>query len=114
MRTFLLIILPGLFVVNVSGQASFSPFASKLKTQKSNSLTELICSCSTMTVQFPLKRKVTVSEQNNFAIVDSQTIQIVLLRFSGFKKYANKQSMSDEKQLLNTYSKYELEYFKNE
>jgi hypothetical protein len=114
MRIFFLIILTGLFFINVSGQVSFSPVDSKLKTQKSNNLTELICSSSTMTVKFPLKHNVTVLEQNNFVTVDSQTIQITPLKFNDDKKSTNGQSMSDENQLLDEYSKYELDYFKNE
>ena len=114
MRIFLLIILTGLFFINVSGQVSFSPVDSKLKTQKSNDLTELICSSSSMTVKFPLNRNVTVSQQSNFVTVDSQTIQIIPLRFSDYKESTDGQSMGNEKQLLDVYSKYELEYFKNE
>jgi hypothetical protein len=114
MKTLLLLILTGLFVINVSGQVSFSPVDSKLKTQKSNNLTELVCSTSTMTVKFQLKRKVTVLQQNNFASIDSQTIQIIPLKFSGYKKSTSGQNANNEKELLDTYSKYELNYFKNE
>ena len=67
-----------------------------------------------MTVKFPLKRNVTVLEQNNFATVDSQAIQIMPLKFSGYKKSTNGESMSNEKQILEEYSNYELDYFKNE
>lgn len=114
MRTFLLLILTVLFAVNVSGQVSFSPVDSKLKTEKKNNLTELNCSSSTMTVKFSLKRNVTVLQQNNFATIDSQTIQVIPLKFTGYKKSTNGQNANNEKQLLDIYSKYELEYFKNE
>ena len=67
-----------------------------------------------MTVKFPLKRNVTVLQENNFATVDSQTIQITPLKFSDYKESTNGESPGDEKQLLDLYSKYELEYFKNE
>lgn len=106
--------LAGLFFINVSGQVSFSPVDSKLQTQQSNNLTELICSSLTMTVKFPLKRDVTVLHQNNFATVDSQVIQVIPLTFRGFKKSTNGLSMPEQKQLLDAYSKYELDYFKNE
>jgi hypothetical protein len=106
--------MTGLFVINVNGQLSFSPVDSKLKIQKSNNLTELICSSLTMTVKFQLQRHVTALQQNNFATVDSQIIQIIPLKFSGFKKSTNGQNLFDQKQLLDTYSKYELDYFKNE
>lgn len=114
MRTFLLIILTVLSITNVSGQASFSPIDSKLETQKVNILTELICSSSTMSVKFQLMGIVTVLQHNNFATVDSQTIQIIPLKFSDFKKNPNGQSMIDQKQLLEAYSRYELDYFINE
>jgi hypothetical protein len=114
MRIFLLIILTALFFINVSGQVSFSPVDSKLKTQKSNDLTELICSCPTMTVKFSLTRNVTILQQDNFVTVDSQAIQITPIKFTGYKVPINGQSLSNEKQLLDTYSNYELDYFKNE
>ena len=100
--------------MHVSGQISFSPVDSKLKTKKSNNLTELICSSPTMTIKFPLKHSVTVSQENNFVTVDSQAIQITPLKYNGYDESTNGQSMSNEKQLLDIYSKYELEYFKNE
>lgn len=114
MRTFLFIILTGLFVINASGQTSFSPVESKLKTLKNNNLTELTCSSSTMSVKFKLKRNVTILQQNNFVTVDSQTIQIIPLKFSGNKTDTFKQNINNQKQLLDTYSKYELDYFKKE
>lgn len=114
MKAFLLIILTGLFTTNLSGQISFSTVDSKLKTVKSNNATQLICSNSTTSIKFDLKRKVTVMQQNNFATIDSQTIQIILLKYSGYKKASSKLSLDDQKQLLDTYAKYELDYFKNE
>jgi hypothetical protein len=114
MRLFLLLILTELFVINATGQISFSPVDSnKLKIIKNNDSTELICSSSTMAVKFQLKRNVTVLSQNNFVTIDSQTIQIIPLKFSGYKKETNGENINNQKQLLDTYSKYELEYFKN-
>ena len=107
MRTCRLIILIGLFAGNVKGQVSFSPVDSKL--QKSNN--ELICSSSTMTVKFPLKHEVTVLPQNNLATVDSQTIQIMSLKFDGYNKNTNGENFDNQKELLIAYSKYELDYF---
>ena len=106
-RIFFLIILIGLFTVNVKGQVSFSPVDSKL--QKSNN--DLVFSTSTTTVKFPLKRQVTVLPQNNFVTVDSQTIQIMSLRFDGYKKKTNGENFDNQKELLVTYSKHELDYF---
>jgi hypothetical protein len=114
MKNFLLIILTGLCAINANGQVSFSPVNSKLKTKKSNDLTELSCSSPTMSLKFQLKRQATVLQQNNFAIVDSQTIQLNILKFSDSKRSKIGQSMAAQKQLLNEYSKYELDYFENE
>jgi hypothetical protein len=111
MRISLLIILIGLFAGNVKGQISFSPIDSKLQTLKSNS--ELTCSSSKMIVKFPMKREVTILSQNNLIKVDNQTIQIMSLKFDGYNKNTNGKNLNNQKQLLISYSKYELEYFKN-
>lgn len=110
MRTSFLIILIGLFASNVKGQVIFSPVDSKL--YKSNN--ELIYLSSTTTIKFPLKRIVKVVPQNNFATVDGQIIQIMSLKFEGYKKDTKRENVNNQKELLDIYSKYELEYFKNE
>jgi hypothetical protein len=107
MRISFLILLIGLFVVNVKGQVTFSSVDSKL--QKSNS--NLIYSSSTTTIKFSLKRQVTVLPQNNFVTVDKQTIQIMALKFDGYKKNTTGDNFDNQKELLEAYSKYELDYF---
>ena len=114
MKAFLLTILTGFFVDNLSGQILFLTVDSKLKTVKINNATELICSNSTMSIKFQLNRNVIVTQQNNFVTIDSQAIQITPLKFTGYKKDSTNLSMSDQKQLLDNYSKYELDYFTNE
>ena len=109
-RPFFLIILLGLFTGTVNGQVSFSTVDSKL--QKTNN--ELIYSNSTTTIKFPLKRQLTVSPQNNFVTIDSQTIQIMALKFTGYKKDTKGDNLNTQKELLDTYSKYELEYFRSD
>ncbi len=109
-RTFFLIILLGLFTRTVNGQVSFSTVDGKL--QKINN--ELIYSNSTTSIKFPIKRQVTVSPQNNFVTIDNQTIQIMALKFSGYKKDTKGENLSNQTELLDTYSKYELEYFKSD
>lgn len=99
-----------LFTGNVKGQVSFSPIDSKL--QISNN--ELIYSSSLTTVKFPLKRQVTVSPQNNFVTIDSQIIQIITLKFDGYKKDTNEENLNNQKELLDAYSNYEMEYFKSD
>ncbi len=109
-RIFFLIILLGLFTGTVNGQVSFSTIDSKL--QKTNN--ELIYSNSTTTIKFPLKRQLTISPQNNFVTIDSQTIQIMALKFTGYKKETKGDNLNTQKELLDTYSKYELEYFRGD
>ncbi|MFA9212557.1 MAG: hypothetical protein ACEQSR_01755 [Candidatus Methylacidiphilales bacterium] len=75
---------------------------------------ELICSTPSMALKFPLKRDVKVSPQNNFVTLGNQTIQIMILKFEGYKKEKKGQNLNNQKQLLNTYFKYELEYFRND
>lgn len=111
MRTFLLTILTGLFFSNLSGQVLFSTVNSQLKTLKTSNSTELICSSSTMSIKFNLNRNVTVTAQNNLVKIDSQIIQITPLEFSGYQKDTSKLSVNSQKLLLDTYSKYELNYF---
>lgn len=106
-RTFFLILLFGLSTGNVKGQVSFSPVDGKL--QISNN--ELIYSSSSTAVKFPLKRQVTVSPQNNFVTIDSQIIQIMTLKFDGYKNDTKGENLNNQKELLDAYSKYELEYF---
>jgi hypothetical protein len=114
MKTFLLTIFTALFFSHASGQLRFAPVDMKLKTIKTTGATQLICSSSTLSIKFSLKRHVTVTEQNNFVTIDSQAIQITPLKFSGYQKETNKLSVDSQKQLLDTYSKYELEYFAND
>ena len=114
MRTFLLLILTGFFAINVSGQVSFSSVDSKLKTQKVNDLTELICTSQTISIQFQLKHNVVITQHKNFVTVDSQVIQIIPLKYSNNKTDSFEQNINYQKQLLDAYSKYEIDYFKNE
>lgn len=108
-RAFFLIILIGLYTGYVEGQVSFSPVESKL--QKNDN--EITYSDSSMTIIFPLKRQVTVSNQNNIVMIDNQPIQIIALEYSGYKNDTLKEDLTIQKELLDTYSQYELEYFKS-
>jgi hypothetical protein len=67
-----------------------------------------------MSIKFELKRNVVETQQNNFVKVDGQVIQVIALKFSGYNKDSGNLSMTDQKRLLDIYSKYELEYFKND
>ena len=114
MRTFLLIMLTGMLFTNASGQTSFSPIDSKLSIIKDNNLTTLVCSGSALSVKFQLKHEVTVLPKNNFVTIDGHAIQITPLKFSGYKNNITDQNPGNQRLLLDTYSKYELAYFKND
>lgn len=60
-------------------------------------------------VRFQLKRTVDFSKQNNFATVDSQVVQVIFLRHSGFKTVVD-----SKKSILEAYANYEMAYFKND
>lgn len=108
MRIFLFITLAALLVTRTGAQTSFSPVDSKLAVTKNGDLTELVCSGVGISVKFQLKREVTVSPLNNVLNIDGHAILITPLKFSGFA------AINDEKLLLDTYSKYQLDYFKND
>ena len=109
-RTYYLIILIGFFTGNVKGQVSFSPVVSKLQKIKN----ELIYSSFSTTFKFPLKRQVSISPQNNFVTIDSQILQIMTLKFDGYKKDTKGENLNNQKELLASYSNNELEYFKSD
>jgi hypothetical protein len=109
-RTYYLILLIGFFTGNVKGQVSFSPVVSKLQKIKN----ELIYSSFSTTFKFPLKRQVSISPQNNFVTIDSQILQIMTLKFDGYKKDTKGENLNNQKELLASYSNNELEYFKSD
>ena len=109
-RTYYLILLIGFFTGNVKGQVSFSPVVSKLQKIKN----ELIYSSFSTTFKFPLKRQVSISPQNNFVTIDSQILQIMTLKFDGYKKDTKGENLNNQKELLVSYSNNELEYFKSD
>jgi len=109
-RILFLIILNYLFTEAINGQVTFSTINSKL--QKSNQ--ELLYLNSTTTIKFSLKRQVQLSPQNNFVTIDSQPIQIMALKFDGCNKVTKGQNLNNQKELLDTYSKYEFKYFESD
>lgn len=104
------IILFGLYTSNVNGQVTFSSVESKL--EKSNN--ELIFTSASTSIKFATNRAVALSSLPNFATIDGQNIQITSLEFDGYQKETNGDNFKNQKNLLETYSKYELAYFKNE
>jgi hypothetical protein len=113
MRTILLTFFHLLFFSCVSGQVTFSNIDSKLKTVEDKNGTALYCTDSSFSIKFRLTQK-SIKLQGNFAIVDSQIIQITPLDVSGLKKGLADLSALEQKELLSNYSKYEMDYFKKE
>ena len=114
MKILIFIMLTGLFVSPLSAQISFTNIDSKLNIVKGNNQTLVTCSTQNMAVNFNLKHKVTRMQQNNVLMVDDQVIQITPLKVDDYRKNTDNSSIAGQKQLLDTYSKYELNYFKNE
>lgn len=114
MKSIPLTIFQVLLASCVSGQVLFSPVDSKVKTVENNDSTVLLCQSSTMSVGFQLKHDVRILEQSNFVTIDTQIVQIRPLKFSGYKKSAGNLNIDDQRDLLEIYSKYELNYFKND
>jgi hypothetical protein len=111
----LLLLLTGLFVINkVTAQTSFSTIESKLSISTTNQMGEVICSTPAMVIKFKLNHKLTTMPQGNFLSADSQTVQITPLKVDGPKNDAAWQNLDEQKKLLQAYSSYELDYFKNE
>lgn len=114
MRIFLIIIIAGLFATNkVEGQISYSPVESKLLISKSGDLTELVCSSATILVKFELKHALAIQSQNILS-VDDQTIQVTPLKVSGYRNATDLQNINSQKNVLQAYAEYELDYFKND
>lgn len=114
MRIFLIIIIAGLFVTDkAEGQISYSPVESKLLISKTGDLTELVCSSATILVKSKLKHTLTILSQNILS-VDHQTIQVTALKVSGYKNATDLQNINSQKNVLQAYSEYELDYFKND
>ena len=113
-RIILLIILIGLLVNKADAQVVYTPIDFKLETNKVNNTNELICSSSTLIVKFQFKRELSVLNESNLISIDDQAIQIVPLKFSGPKNDTISDTLNSHKALLDKYSKYELDYYKND
>lgn len=112
MKALLSIVLIAFFVSTINGQISYSDIDFTLTTYKSNDSTELVCSNSAMSLKFKLNHNVTVTSQKNLVEIDNHIIQITILKINDYKKSFTHLDTTDQKQLLNKYSKYELNYFK--
>ncbi|HVY75541.1 MAG TPA: hypothetical protein VG890_11960 [Puia sp.] len=114
MKHFLFTILIGTFFSDLNGQIVFSNDDCKLTFEKRNNATNLICSDSTISIKFELKHNVIPTGENNFVMVDSQVIQVIPIKFDGYKYDAPNLDTNNQKKLLDIYSRYELNYFKTD
>ncbi|MFD2872841.1 hypothetical protein ACFS5N_10205 [Mucilaginibacter ximonensis] len=80
---------------------------------KSGDLTELVCSSATILVKFELKHALAIQSQNILS-VDDQTIQVTPLKVSGYRNATDLQNINSQKNVLQAYAEYELDYFKND
>ncbi len=113
-KTFLLVTLITTIVGQLNGQVSFSNIDCELRAEKKNNQTEIICSNSTMSIKFEVDENVKIMAQKNFAIVDSQIIQVTPLQVSGNPKILSTLNVDEQREFLENYSKYELDYMKSD
>ena len=109
-----LMLFISLFVNRSSGQTIYSYVEVKLETSQTNNSIDIVCSNDTFSIQFKLKKKPFQKLEGNFVYIDSQIIQVTPLEIGNYKKNLSSLTAPDQKELLEEYSKYELDYFKNE
>ena len=102
------------FINNISGQITFSNINVNLKIGQSNKLTQLTCSNTTLSYKFELNHTVTMMQNKNFVKIDSQLIQITPLQVGGYEKSPGTLDTAQQRQFLENYAQYELDYMKNE
>jgi len=102
------------FINNISGQITFSNINVNLKIGQSNKLTQLTCSNATLSYKFELNHTVTMMQNKNFVKIDSQLIQITPLQVGGYEKSPGTLDTAQQRQFLENYAQYELDYMKNE
>jgi len=98
------------FVKNGTSQITFSNVDSKLKYSLTSTGTDLFCNGSTFSFKFKLASK-SIKLNKNLVSVDSQLIQIALLKIDGLKNGPANLTSQEQQKLLTEYSKYELDYF---
>jgi hypothetical protein len=113
MRRILLTFAYLLFFSYVNSQTVFTNIDISLKTVAVTDGTELFCSGSSFSFKFKLNTKA-IELKGSFATIDSQVIQISPMRVDGLKKSLANLDTLEKKNLLTSYSKYELDYFTND
>jgi hypothetical protein len=114
MKLTLIAFLISLFIINANGQIRFSNIDVKLGIVKSRNSTQLSYYNSTLSYKFELKHTVTRLQDENFVKIDSQIIQITPLQVDGYKKSPGILDTALQRQFLEKYAQYELDYMKNE
>ena len=114
LKKMVLIFFISLFINRTSGQTIFSFVDVKLETSQTSNSTDIVCSNDTFSVQFKLKKKPFQQLEGNFVYIESQIIQITPLEIGNYKKNLTSLTSPEQMELLQEYSKYELDYFKDE
>jgi len=109
-KNIFLIIICCFFVIDGASQMGYSNIDSKLKYNSDPAVTDIFCNGSSFYLQFRLGSK-SVKLDQGFLLVDSQVIQIALLRIDGPKKTSYSLTPQEQHNILSAYSKYELDYF---
>ena len=109
-KNIFLIIICCSFVKDGLSQMTYSNVDSKLKYNSDPAGTDVFCTGSSFSLKFRLGPK-SVKLDQSFLSVDSQVIQIALLRIDGPKITSSSLTPEEQHKILSTYSKYELDYF---
>jgi len=109
-KNIFLIIICCSFVKDGASQITYSNIDSKLKYNSDPAGTDIFCNGPSFSLNFRLGSK-SVKLDQSFLSVDSQVIQIALLRIDGPKITSSSLTPEEQHKILSTYSKYELDYF---
>ncbi|MEO7210183.1 MAG: hypothetical protein ABIY35_04490, partial [Chitinophagaceae bacterium] len=96
----------------VCGQINYSNLDFTLKTIPQKNGIDIFGIASSLSVKFTLGEQ-SIKLQGNIILVDSQPIQIIPIAISDLKKSLLNLDIDEQQQLLNDYSKYEIDYFSN-
>jgi len=114
MRILLMIFLIGFIVADLQAQITYSNSDLTINTTKTKDSAQIICSDSVFVLKFRLKHSVKPTDYENFVKIDSQIIQIAPIKINGYGKSMNSLSLDEQKQILDNYSNYEIEYLQKE
>jgi len=106
--TFLLVFIGA----DLQAQVTYSNTDLTIKTIKGKDSSQVICTDSIFIIKFRLKHNVTVAQQENFVKIDSQLIQIASIKINGYGKSMSRLGLDEQKQILDAYSNYEIQYIK--